>query len=49
MGMCVSRNVREVERNGKSQAAVRAAIEDVHAFLVKFEHVLQEDISAIFG
>jgi CheY-like chemotaxis protein len=47
--MCVSRNQREVRRSGKDEKAVAAAIDDVHAFFVKFEKALAADIDAIFG
>jgi hypothetical protein len=49
MSMCVSRNIRMVEKEGKSPTAIKKAIDDVYAFIVKYESVLQADIAAIFG
>jgi hypothetical protein len=47
--MCISRNLREVQKSGGSPQAVAAAIDDVYAFFVKFESVLAADLKAIFG
>ena len=46
--MCVSRNKRQVEHEGKSPASISTAIEDIYAFVVKFEAVLEADLKAIF-
>jgi len=47
--MCVSRNRRQVEHEGKSPDSIAAAIDDIHAFLAKFESVLEPDMKSIFG
>jgi hypothetical protein len=47
--MCVSRNLREVQKSSGSPEAVAAAIDDVYAFFTKFESVLAADLKAIFG
>ncbi len=48
-GMCVSRNVRAVQAQGKSPQAVDAAVEEVRAFFQRYENILQNDITRIFG
>jgi hypothetical protein len=47
--MCVSRNRRQVEMEGKAPAAVEKAVSDVHEFMSKYESVLAADLKSIFG
>jgi hypothetical protein len=46
--MCVSRNKRFVEHEGKTSASIAIAIDDVYAFLEKYERTVETDLKSIF-
>lgn len=47
--MCLSNCQRRVRARGEDPTVVDAAVEEVHAFLQKFETEFAEDIRRIFG
>lgn len=47
--MCLSNNLRKVRAGGASPTIVSAAIDDMHAFFVKFEADISDDLRRIFG
>lgn len=45
-GMCVARNIRAIQQNEQS---IEQSVEEVYTFFSKYEPILQDDISAVFG
>lgn len=46
-GLCVSRLRRELKQDS-SPAAMKTALDEIYKFFVRYESILQDDISAIF-
>ena len=47
-GLCVARN-RRIMAKDSSPAALEASLDEVYGFFEKYESILADDISAIFG
>lgn len=47
-GMCVHRNQRKVVHD-PSERSVEAAVQEIHTFFTKYEHVTQKDLDALFS
>ncbi len=46
--MCISNNQRKVRASGNDPAVIEEAVNDLHAFFVKFESVFGDELKKFF-
>jgi hypothetical protein len=47
-GMCVNRNIRDVEKSNYNEDVIQNSIHEVYTFFCKYENILTDDIKVLF-